>query len=217
MAQLYPKADPEGVQGVQSNPLSTPTPPRFKISYQNRITWYRRDQIISFSRDNLRQMRSNQQCDHTQIHTRMHARTHIPHPPPHRTRSTHVLTHTLDLQDGGQKVKINLLKVVKLHIKLMGMEHRAPCKHIFCTHPGTLSWVKGQNIFFLKEVILHIKLMRMEHRAPCKQIFCPCIHPQSLAWGHKAIKFVLLKVLMLHIKLKGLERREPYKAILCPL
>ena len=80
------KADPEGVQGVQSIPLSTLTQPRLKISYQNGITWHRRDQIISFSRDNLRQMRSNQQCDHTQIHTRMHARTHIPHPPPHRTR-----------------------------------------------------------------------------------------------------------------------------------
>ena len=26
------------------------------------------------------------------------------------------------------------LKVVMLHIKLMGMEYRAPCKHIFCTH-----------------------------------------------------------------------------------
>ena len=87
MAQLYPKADPEGVQGVQSNPLSTPNPPRFKISYQNRITWHRRDQIISFSWDILGQMRSNQQCDHTQIHTRMHARTQIPHPSPHRTRS----------------------------------------------------------------------------------------------------------------------------------
>ena len=43
------------------------------------------------------------------------------------------------------------------------------------------------------------------------------IHPQSLAWVLKAIKFVLLKVVMLHIKLKGLERRETYKAILCPL
>ena len=81
MAQLYPKADPEG---IQSNPLSTPTPPRFKISYQNGITWHRRDQIISFSRDNVRQMRSNQQCDHTQIHTRVHLH---PPPTPHRTRS----------------------------------------------------------------------------------------------------------------------------------
>ena len=56
--------------------------------------------------------------------------------------------------------------------------------------------------------------MRMEHRAPCKQIFCPYIHPQSLAWGHKAIKFVLLKVVMLHIKLKGLERREQRSSII---
>ena len=32
----------------------------------------------------------------------------------------------------GQKVKIQLFqKMVMLHIKLKGMEHRAPCKHIF--------------------------------------------------------------------------------------
>ena len=33
----------------------------------------------------------------------------------------------------GQKVKtLFFLKVVMLHIKLKGMEHRAPCKQIFC-------------------------------------------------------------------------------------
>ena len=42
-----------------------------------------------------------------------------------------------------------------LHIKLKGMEHRAPCKHIFCLYP----WGG------VKEVILHIKLKGMEHRA----------------------------------------------------
>ena len=55
MAQLYPKADPERVQGVQSNPLSAPTPPRYEISYQNGIIWHRRDQFFTFSRDILRQ------------------------------------------------------------------------------------------------------------------------------------------------------------------
>ena len=88
--------------------------------------------------------------------------------------------------------------------------------HILYT-PWNSEWGQKSKHLFLKEVILHIKLTRMQHRAPCKQIFCPYIHPQSLAWGHKAIKFFLLKVVMLHIKLKGLERREPYKAILCPL
>ena len=38
-----------------------------------------------------------------------------------------------------------------LHIKLKGMEHRAPRKHIF--------WGG------VKEVMLHIKLKGMEHRA----------------------------------------------------
>ena len=39
-----------------------------------------------------------------------------------------------------------LLKVVLLHIKLKGLEHRAPCKNILCpyTHPQALGC--GQNV-----------------------------------------------------------------------
>ena len=46
---------------------------------------------------------------------------------------------------GGQKVKIQLLQnMVMLHNKLKGMEHRAPCKHIFSpyTHPQHVGWIK---------------------------------------------------------------------------
>ena len=40
--------------------------------------------------------------------------------------------HTPSTPQGrGSKVKTFFLKVVMLHIKLMGMEHRAPCKYIF--------------------------------------------------------------------------------------
>ena len=44
----------------------------------------------------------------------------------------------------GQKVKTFFLKVVMLHIKLKGMEHRSPCNHMLCpnTHPRSLEWVK---------------------------------------------------------------------------
>ena len=62
---------------------------------------------------------------------------------------------------GWERVKIYFfLKVVMLHIKLKGMEHRAPCKHIFCpyTHAQLPDGVK-----FLKVVMLHIKLKGMEH------------------------------------------------------
>ena len=47
-----------------------------------------------------------------------------------------------------------------LHIKLRGMEHRAPCKHIFCpyTHTLCLGWGHKFKNFFLKVVVLHIKL-----------------------------------------------------------
>ena len=42
------------------------------------------------------------------------------------------------------------LKVVMLHIKLKGMEHRAPCKHIFCayTHPWSMGWGQKVKTFF---------------------------------------------------------------------
>ena len=42
----------------------------------------------------------------------------------------------------GQRPKHFFLKVVMLHTKLMGMEHRAQCKHIFhlYTHPRPLGW-----------------------------------------------------------------------------
>ena len=91
------------------------------------------------------------------------------------------------------------------------MEHRAPCKHIFCpyTHPWPLGW--GQNIC-LKDVMLHIKLKGMEPRAPCKHIFCPYTHPWPLGWGQN----ICLKDVMLHIKLKGMEPRAPCKHIFCP-
>ena len=58
-----------------------------------------------------------------------------------------------------------------LHIKLKDMEHRAPCKPIFCpyTHLGS----KGQNIFLWKVVMLHIKVKGMEPRAQHKHILCP--------------------------------------------
>ena len=40
-----------------------------------------------------------------------------------------------------------LFKVVMLHIKLKGMEHRTPCKYIFCpyTHPEPVGWIKEKN------------------------------------------------------------------------
>ena len=78
------------------------------------------------------------------------------------------------------------LKVVMLHIKLKGIEHRAPYKHI--NYPYVhLSRVgsKGQNIYFLKVVMLYIKFKGMEHTAKCKHIFCPQTHPLSPGVGSK--------------------------------
>ena len=56
----------------------------------------------------------------------------------------------------GQRSKYFFLKKVMLHIKLMGMEHRAPCKQMFCpyTHPGPLGW--GRKVKHLFTVSSHI-------------------------------------------------------------
>ena len=72
---------------------------------------------------------------------------------------------------GSKGQNIFFLKVIMLHIKIKGIEHRAPCKHIFClyTHPWPLGWdQKVKTYFFFEVVLLHIKLKGIERRAPCK-------------------------------------------------
>ena len=77
-----------------------------------------------------------------------------------------------------------LLTVVMLHIKLKGMEHRAPCKHIFClTRTLNPRWGQKVKHFFSERKMLHIKLKGIEHRAPCMHIFCPYTYTRPLRWG----------------------------------
>ena len=49
--------------------------------------------------------------------------------------------------------KLLFSKVVTFHIKLMGMERGAPCKHIFCSYTHLRPLGSGQmvNIFFFTE------------------------------------------------------------------
>ena len=58
--------------------------------------------------------------------------------------------HTPSNPGMGQKVKLFLLKVLMLHIKLKGMENRAPCKHITCPYVSLGPWgeVKRSKYFF---------------------------------------------------------------------
>ena len=72
----------------------------------------------------------------------------------------HILSvHTLSIPGlGSNRQKAFFLKVVMLHIKLNGMEHRAPCKHIsVLTYPVNL-WVGLKGTETLNVVMLHIKL-----------------------------------------------------------
>ena len=62
----------------------------------------------------------------------------------------HILSlHTPSTQ-GGVKGENIFSEVVMLHIKLMGMEYRAPCKHIFCPyiHPRPLGCDQKSKHFF---------------------------------------------------------------------
>ena len=99
----------------------------------------------------------------------------------------------------GVKRSTFFLKIDMLHIKLKGMEQRAPCKHIFCpcTHPRPLGL--GQKAKTFLNEILHIKLKGIEHRAPCKHIFCPYTHHPP----PDGVTTFFLKVFLLHIKGNG--------------
>ena len=85
--------------------------------------------------------------------------------------------HTPSTPGVGSNVKTFFLKVVMLHIKLKGMEHKA---HMLCTHtPSTPRW--GQNVIFLKVVMLHIKSKEwnIEHHASTYSVLTYTLDP----WG----------------------------------
>ena len=65
-----------------------------------------------------------------------------------------VLSHTRNPLEGVKSQNIFSLEKVIIHIKLIGMEHRAPCKLIFFpyTNPRPLGWI--QNMSMLKVVML---------------------------------------------------------------
>ena len=75
----------------------------------------------------------------------------------------HILSLRIPSTTGvGSKFKTFFLKEVMLHMKQIGVEHREPCKHIFCpyTHPRPLGWVRKVKPFFLSEnshVVYQIK------------------------------------------------------------
>ena len=109
----------------------------------------------------------------------------------------HILSlYTSAIFGVGSKVKtFFFLKVVMLHIKFKGMEHRTPCKNIFCpyTQPRPLGWGKMSKHTPLRGVMLHVKLKGMGQRARCKHIFCPYTHPRSRGGVKVSKHFILIK------------------------
>ena len=128
----------------------------------------------------------------------------------------HILSlHTPSSPGWGQRVKTFFTERTTLHIKLKGMEQRAPRKHIFCpyTHPQAKDRVKRSKHFFLKVVILHIKL---NGALSTMQAHILSLHtPSPLGLGQN-VKTFFLKTVMLHIKLKGMKHKTPCKQIVCP-
>ena len=72
---------------------------------------------------------------------------------------------------GSKGQTIFLLKVVMLHIKLKGIEHRAPWKQVCCHYTHQRPLGLGQKVIFcsfLKVVMLHIKVKWKKCRPTCK-------------------------------------------------
>ena len=78
----------------------------------------------------------------------------------HHASTYSVFKHTLSPLAWDKRSKHFFLKVVMLHIKLKGMEHRAPCKRIF--RPYTYFWSLGKGkmskLIFLNVVMLHCQI-----------------------------------------------------------
>ena len=74
---------------------------------------------------------------------------------------------------------LTLLYTESSHVacQIMGMEHRAPYKHIVCpyAHHRPLGGVK---VYFTTCSFAAYQTKGMHLKAPCKHIFCPYIHPQ---------------------------------------
>ena len=83
-----------------------------------------------------------------------------------------VPVHIFSIPEVGSKVKTLFLRVAVIHIKLKGMKHIAPCKHILCpyTNPQPLGG-GGQKV---------------------KTCFSfPCTHPRPVVLGQKVKTFFL--------------------------
>ena len=141
--------------------------------------------------------------------------------------STHsVLTNTLN-PDGVKRSKhfetwgevkrsnIVLLKVVMLHIKLKGMEHRVPCKHIVCpnTYPQPTDGAKRSNHFIAENSHVAYQI-KGNGTQGIIQVHILSLHTPS-TYGWVQINFVL-KVVMLRIKLMGMKHTTPCKHEFCP-
>ena len=119
-------------------------------------------------------------------------------------RTYSVLTHTFNPWVGS---KVKTFFSESSHVAYQkGMEHRAPCRHIYLHTPSTHGVGSKVKIFlfFYEAALLHIKLKGIEHRTLCKHTFCPYTHPQHV--GRLKGK-TTLNVVMFHIKLKKIKFR----------
>ena len=143
-------------------------------------------------------------CHNMFLSVRNHVAYQIKGNEPQSTIQGHSLSLRTSSTTGS---KLFFLNEVMLHIKLMGMGHRAPCKHTSCPyiqpHPLGLAQ-KVKIFFFLKVVMLHIKLKGIKHRAPCTRIFLSLHTPLAPRWCQKVKICFSLYLIVLHFNLKGI-------------
>ena len=142
--------------------------------------WHSEEEPLNYHETPGRQIKQSNQLSLFPIKRSLSESSHVAYQKEWRKEyhasTYYVLTHTL----GWVKLSEKILKEISLHIKLKGMEHRAPRKHIFCPYSHTLSpWsqVKRSKRFCLDVVMLRFKLKGKNYRAPHKHILCPYTHP----------------------------------------
>ena len=101
-----------------------------------------------------------------------------------------------------------------LHIKLIEIEHRAPCKHALCSNtypPDTWVRSKNLNVFFLKIPSYVEYQIKSNGMSSTKEAHIISLHTPLTYDVESKGQHIFLNVVMLHIKLMGKKYRPTKK------
>ena len=98
--------------------------------------------------------------------------------------------HTLDPGVGVKRLKHVSLKVVMMHIKLKGMEHKASFAGTYSVLTQTLGpWAGSTGQIIFSSESCRVAYQIKGNRAPHKHVFCTYTHNQPQEFGLKVKLF----------------------------